>query len=199
MQLYGPVGFEEGFDHLQVLEALEAMEGDPVSVYLNSEGGDVNTGFGLFNAFRQYPGAVSMHVDVQAYSIASVVMLAGDRITASSNATVMVHNAWTIALGNGRDFRQLAEVLDLFDGQIAEAYSERSGKDRDYWLDVMSRETYFTAKQAAEVGLIDEVVGTEAKVTAKADPIAVAMDFPARSQATAKLKAKRLRNRRLLS
>jgi ATP-dependent Clp protease protease subunit len=69
---------------------------------------------------------------------------------------VMIHKAWTIALGNADDMMATASLLEKIDGQLVEAYREKAGDDRD-WDDLMTAETWFTAAEAVEVGLVDRI------------------------------------------
>ena len=70
---------------------------------------------------------------------------------------MMIHKAWTVAIGNSDDFRSLVGVLEILDSDIARIYSEKTGKSEAAIIEAMSGETYYTAEQAVDFGLADSV------------------------------------------
>lgn len=136
---------------------LSEYSGQDIVISMNSEGGAVDQGLQIYNALMAHEGHVTVHVNVLAASIASVIMSAADKVVMNSNAKVMVHRAWTVAMGNTKDFQTMANLLDMLDQDIAAVYAERSGKDAEEWLVLMDNETYMTAEHALEMGIIDEV------------------------------------------
>jgi len=136
---------------------LSQFAGEDVTINMSSEGGSVSEGLEIYNALMAHEGKVTVHVDVLAASIASVIMAAADTVIVNSNAKVMIHRAWTVAMGNSKDFRSTANLLEMLDQDIAEVYAERTGTPADEWLAMMDKETWMTAAQAKESGLADEV------------------------------------------
>lgn len=150
---------------------LAAMSG-PVHLRINSPGGEVFAARAMAQAIREYPGDVICHVDGLAASAATTVAIAGNRVVMAPDALFMIHNAWTIALGNADDFRDTAGVLDKIDAGIRDAYAAKSGKaDAAAFAGMMAAETWFSAQEAADLGLCDEIAGDE---PAKAEPKASA-------------------------
>ena len=187
----GEVGYEtDGFTRQMFREALTYMSGD-FTLRLQSEGGDVFTGQSIYNMLQRHDGKVRIELDSLCASIATIIMCGGDWLVARKNTTVMVHNPYTIAIGDADEFRHTADVLDKLTDDSAEIYAERTGKKPAYWRDVMSRETWYSAEQALEVGLIDEIEGSGAaapkrqrapsvavqSVTAKRSPAVVRAEF----------------------
>ena len=156
IRAYGAIGYPE-IDETMFMRALDEMGGQDITVRLQSEGGDVIAGLSIYNQLNNYPGQVTMEVDVLAASVASVLMMAADTINVTPVARIMVHRAWSIAFGNAADFRNTAELLESFDRTIAETYAERANGDADHWFNVMAQETWFTADEAVEAGLVDGI------------------------------------------
>jgi ATP-dependent Clp protease protease subunit len=71
-------------------------------------GGDVFAGVAMAQAIRAYPGKVTAHIDGLAASAASAVAVAADEAIMAPGSMMMIHNAWTIALGNRHDFMDTA-------------------------------------------------------------------------------------------
>lgn len=66
----------------------------------------------MFNALRQHPANIEVSIMGVAASAASLVAMAGDKITMSDNAFVMIHNPLCYANGNADELRDLADTLD---------------------------------------------------------------------------------------
>lgn len=134
----------------------------PLDVYINSGGGDVFAGMAIYNIIKRHADDVTVYIDGLAASIASVIAMAGDKIIMPENALLMIHNAWTMAIGNARDMRQTAEELDRVDSLIRDIYTARTGQDAESVTSAMEAETWYTAAEALEAGMIDEVEANKA-------------------------------------
>lgn len=160
IRAYGEVGWpDEGFTEMDFMRAFDAFGGDDVRISINSPGGDVSPGLSILNQIQDYPGEVTVEIDAMAASIASVFPMAADKIVAHKTSRLMVHNPWTIVMGEAMDFRHTADVLDSLAEDIADTYSERTGRNQRFWLDQMAATTYYKAQEAKDVGLIDEILG----------------------------------------
>ena len=115
-------------------------------------------GISLANALRSHPADVTIQVDGIAASIASVIAMAGDRVVMQPQAMLMVHDASGLCMGNAHDMADMAALLDKISDNIADAYSEKAGGARDEWRQVMKAETWYTAEEAIEAGLADEML-----------------------------------------
>ena len=152
----------DGFSSDDFVQAFSDLRGRDVTIVLNSQGGVVSEGLSIFNQIEAHDGVVTVVIDAVAASIASVIAMAADRIVMRRKAQIFVHDPWTIAMGNASGFRTVADHLDMLGREIAEVYSERAtlnGKNGaiDYWLALMKEETWFTAEQALESGLAEEI------------------------------------------
>ena len=129
----------------------------PLDVYINSGGGDAFAGHAIYNILKRYEGRTTVYIDGVAASIASVIAMAGDRIVMPANALMMIHNAWGDGRGNAAAHRELADTLDRLDQTIVGVYADRTGTDRQKIAAMMSAETWFTAAEALEAGLVEEI------------------------------------------
>jgi len=144
-------------DAAAVIEALAGLSGD-VNVRINSPGGDVFEAAAIYNALARFPGDVIVDIDGLAASAASVIAMAGDKIRIAGNALVMIHRAWTIAMGNRTELEKVVATLDKVDKTIVDTYVARVGdkSTRDQiesWLDA---ETWMDAQEAVDRGFADE-------------------------------------------
>jgi ATP-dependent Clp protease protease subunit len=133
-----------------------------VEVRINSPGGSVTEGQAIYNAFARHKGKVRMVIDSLAASMGSYIAMAGDEIEIAENAMLMVHNPWTLAMGDAAELRQTADVLEKFQSSSTEVYARRSGQKFDKVRELMDSETWLTAQEAVDLGFADSV-GQEMK------------------------------------
>lgn len=164
-----------------VVKALEDLRGvKTLNVYINSPGGDVFGGKAILTNLQRFEGEKVVHVDGIAASAATFIAMAGDRIVTASHANWMIHEASSMAFGRAEDMRAQAEVLDLANRDMAELYAKQTGKSVDEMLEAMAAETWFSAAEALDFGLTDEVYEPEkdeekdAKATAARSPLVAA-------------------------
>lgn len=158
-------------DAMAVIEALAACGGKPVNLRINSPGGDVFEGLAIYNALQRHAPGVTCHVDALAASSASIVALGGKKLCMAKNAMLMIHNAWTFAMGNAEELRKCADTLEKVDGQLCSTYCQKSGMKPDECKQLMDAETWLTADEALAKKLCDEIsseAGVAAKLPAKA-------------------------------
>lgn len=148
-------------------DQLKSFGDGPVTVCLNSPGGDVLEGVAIYNVLNAR-GNVKMRVEGLAASIASIVMMAGKEIEICSGAFVMVHNPWAMSMGESDDLRSTADVLDKMKKSMASIYAKRTGLSEDEVVALMNDETWMTAEEAVEKGFADKVLdgpGASAKAS----------------------------------
>lgn len=150
-----------------VAKALRTMSG-PVAVRIDSPGGDVFGGRAMAQAIREYPDGVTVHIDGLAASIASIIAIAGSKIIAAPGSMMMIHKAWTMAIGNSEELITTAALLEKIDGTLADSYATKAGGDAADWLTAMKAETWYTADEAIAAGLIDELAPARGAGTAEA-------------------------------
>lgn len=140
-----------------VSDALESANGIPVDVEINSGGGDIFAGSEIYTALRNYSGGVTIHIVGLAASAASVIAMARES-EMSPTAMMMVHNVSSYAEGDYRDMDKQSEVLQKANQTIAAAYVGKTGMSESDALSMMDEETWLTAQQAVDKGLVDKVM-----------------------------------------
>ena len=140
-------------------EELNAGEGD-VTVWINSPGGDVFAAAQIYNMLMEYPGNVDVRIDGIAASAASVIAMAGNKVSMSPVAMMMIHNPMTIAMGDKKVMQQAIDMLDEIKESIINAYELKTGQSRTKIAHMMDAETWFNAKKAVELGFADDILYT---------------------------------------
>ena len=143
-----------------VQKVIDAMvDGDELEVYINSGGGVIDVGSEIYTILRNQPN-VKIYITGEACSAASIIAMAG-YCEMSPTALMMVHCVSSGARGNHNDLQHMADVLSTADNALCTAYMAKSGMSRDDALAMMEAETWMTAEQALERGLIDKVMFDE--------------------------------------
>lgn len=147
-------------DATTVSRALKATgEVDEIEVRINSPGGDASHGLAIYNLLKNHPATIVTKNYGWAASAASLILVAGDIVEMPRNTLAMIHNSWTIAVGNSKDFAKYAESSEKWDAAIAETYAAKSGRPVAEFRKLMDDETYFSAEEAKSAGLVDVVSG----------------------------------------
>jgi ATP-dependent Clp protease protease subunit len=157
-------GIYGGVDGEEMVKAIRAHSG-PINVFINSPGGDVFEARAISAALRSHAAPVTGFIDGWAASAATDIACACDSVEISEGGFYMIHNAWTFAIGNKGDMLETAALLEKIDNSIAGFYAAKSGKDEDYMKQLMDAETWFTAAEAVEVGLVDKVSDKKASAS----------------------------------
>jgi ATP-dependent Clp protease, protease subunit len=136
---------------------LGQIKSGTINLRVNSPGGSVFDGLSIYNALRQHSARVVVHIDGLAASIASIIALAGDEVRMAKNAFFMIHEPWSISMGNADDLRKEADLLDKVQDTLAQTYVDKSGKSKKEITEYMAAETWFTADEAVAAGLVDSI------------------------------------------
>lgn len=157
----------------KVAAQLRAIGDRPVTVQINSPGGDMFEGIAVYNVLREHPQQITVQVMGMAASAASIIAMAGDKIEIGAASFLMIHNCWVLAMGNRNDMRELADWLEPFDQAMVGLYAQRTGKDAEEIAGWMDKETYMSGTQAVERGFADDLLPAD---TMKVDANAQAGD-----------------------
>ena len=140
-----------------VNNVLSEANGEEVEVYINSPGGIIEAGSEIYTMIREYQGDIKIKIVGQACSAASIIAMAG-HCEMSPTALMMVHCVSTYAGGSHSDMEHMAEVLRTADDALSNAYTAKSGMSKAEVLAMMEKETWLTAEQAKEKGLINGIM-----------------------------------------
>jgi ATP-dependent protease ClpP protease subunit len=151
----------EGVTSKRIAAALRKIGERDVTVNINSAGGNFFEGIAIYNHLKEHPAKVTVRVMGLAASAASVIAMAGDEILVAETGFLMIHNAWTIVVGNRHDIAGEVETLASFDNSMAELYAKRSGENVEAAASWMDKETWFSGKDAVENGLATGLLGQE--------------------------------------
>lgn len=141
----------------------ELNDGEDLDVYINSPGGVIDVGSEIYTMLRDAGtrSNLKIHITGEACSAASVAAMAGYSEMAPT-ALMMVHCvSVTCISGNHNDMEHAAEMLSTADHAMCQAYVAKTGMSEEDAIAMMEHETWLTAAQAKEKGLIDAVMFEE--------------------------------------
>ena len=159
-------------------DELESDSGD-VTVWINSPGGDVFAAAQIFSMLRDYKGTVNIRIDSLAASAASVIAMAGDKVSMNPCGMLMIHDPMMFAAGNTRDMEKAIDILNEVKETIINAYMTKTSLSHKKISELMSNETWMNAKKALELGFIDEILFEDEKKPAMEAPTDDGEEAPA--------------------
>ena len=137
----------------------ELMAGKgPITVWINSPGGDCVAAAQIYNMLMDYPADVTVKIDGIAASAASVIAMAGTTVMMSPVSMLMIHNPMTAAIGDSEEMRKAIALLDEVKESIINSYEIKTGLSRARLSHLMDNETWMSAKKALELGFCDEIM-----------------------------------------
>ena len=135
----------------------------PITVFINSPGGDIFSGFAIFDMLKFISCPVTTVVAGFAASMGSILSLAADkgRRFAMPQSKIMIHQPLLMGYqGRASECEiQAKEILKTRDN-LVNLYSEQTGKSQDEIKKALDRDNWFTAEEALQYGLLDKIVSS---------------------------------------
>jgi ATP-dependent Clp protease, protease subunit len=160
--LYGIIGgdwFGDGVTAKQFADDLKALGNvKTIDLRINSEGGSVFDGKAMYSLLNEHQATITVHVDGLAASAASFVAMAGDVIEIAEGGFIMIHNAYMLAIGDAREMRRSADMLETVNNTIIDVYASRTKGDKKAIAKMMDNETWMTGADAVKNGFADKMV-----------------------------------------
>ncbi|AWD62927.1 peptidase [Limosilactobacillus reuteri] len=137
----------------------------PIDIWLNSPGGDCVAASRIYTMLMNYPDDVNVKIDGIAASAASVIAMAGTKVSMAPTAMIMIHNPLTIVGGQKEDLDQAAQMLAETKESIINAYELKTNLPREKISAMMDDETWMNVNKAIELGFADDMLGQNKDVT----------------------------------
>ena len=177
--IYDQIGADywtgEGTTAKRVAGALRAIGDKHATVYINSPGGDVFEGLAIYNLLREHQAGVTVKVVGVAASAAAIIAMAGSRIEVARAGFLMIHNSWTVAIGNQHDMRETADWLAPFDKTQADIFAARTGESPDKIAKMLDAETWIGGQEAVDMGFADSLLPADEVSVGEETPAAAAV------------------------
>jgi ATP-dependent Clp protease protease subunit len=143
-----------------------------ITIWISSPGGDVIAASEIYSMLRDYQGEITVKIYGMAASAATVISMAGDKILMSPTALFLIHNPWTIAVGDKSEMQKAGATLDAVKESIINAYELKTGLPRSKISRLMDLEQPMDANYAIALGFVDGIIETEknSDLTPKIEP-----------------------------
>lgn len=143
------------------LAQLKMVSAKNITLTMNSPGGSVIDGIAIYNGLRNHAEKTGAVITVKVLgivaSIASIIAMAGDKISMPKNTFMMVHSPSAGLYANAIEMRDMADLLDKFESSLIATYVARTGKTAEEIKALLDAETFMTADEAVALGFADEV------------------------------------------
>ena len=173
LRLTGYVGdyyYDDGFTSGDVVTALAQVEvGSDLTVHINSPGGIATEGAAIHAILSARRGRTDIVVEGIAASAASLIAMAGETVTMSAGAVMMIHDPGGYTFGTAAEHLRQIEALETLATAYARVYADKSGKTVDECRAIMVAETWFSPEKAVEEGFADETTERKAEAVAAFD------------------------------
>jgi ATP-dependent protease ClpP protease subunit len=164
LEIFGDIGeswfAEESITAKSISKDLKPLSGRDLTVRINSYGGSVADGLAIYNALRRHAQTAKVVTAVEgvAMSIASLIAMAGDTREMAGNALYMVHAPWGVSVGNSKDMRQTADILDKYADAMTSAYT-RSALTPDEIKALLTdgEDHFYNAEEAEAAGFVTAI------------------------------------------
>lgn len=137
-------------------ETSRLKDGEALDLHVDSCGGDVLAGIAIANRIRELASnghKTTCTVDGLAASIASVIVMACDEIHMYTQSFLMIHNPWTVIMGDADGLRKEAQTLDSMKSAIVSFYRQKFNRTDDEIKSMMDAETWISGESAGDFGL----------------------------------------------
>lgn len=175
LDLFGYVGgskddpWGRGFNESEFLDDFRKIPSDSaLDISINSFGGAVYTGLSIYSLLKAHKGSITFRIDGAAMSAATIITsVPGAKVVMPRGAMMMIHKVSSVAIGTTDDMRKAADDMEKLEENLINIYVEKTGRTVDEIKEKVNAETFFTAEEAVEFGLADEIdETTEVKNTA---------------------------------
>jgi ATP-dependent Clp protease, protease subunit len=151
----------------QMLFLEQSNPDDPIHFYINSPGGSVYAGLGIYDIMQHISCPVHTYCVGMAASMGSLLLTAGDKgyRHALPHSRIMIHQPLGGARGQCSDIQIQANEIQELKNQLNDIYIHHSAKDmtRERIEAATDRDNYLNPQEAVDLGLIDVIIGPKKK------------------------------------
>jgi ATP-dependent Clp protease protease subunit len=142
---------------------LSALNSDPISMYINSPGGDIISGIALINTMHMIKAPVYTYCTGMAASMGAMILACGEpgNRYCLPDSEVMIHEAAGGFQGKTKDLKSSMEHIIRLQDSLYKLLAKRTGKSYEVIDQECKIDKWFTSKQALEFGLIDKILEKE--------------------------------------
>lgn len=139
-------------------EVKHLKEGQDMIININSPGGALFEAVSIANQIKGLDNNVTVNINSLCASAATIIALSANQINMRDNASYMIHNVNTIAIGDARELRKAADDADEINETLIKTYTKATNLTRAKIVKMMNDETWMGADEAKKYGFVHEII-----------------------------------------
>ena len=179
INIFGEIGFD--VTAKEVFDLIQEEKAEEINVIISSGGGSAFEGLMIFDALKATGKKINTQILGLGASAASVIFMAGDNREMGEGSLLMVHNSWSMFMGNAKEVREQLGTLDAIDSRMTSIFTKATGLDEAKVIELLKDETFMASDEAVDLGFATgeiEVLAKELNVLNKAKPLPLDLDNP---------------------
>jgi len=150
----------------EFISEVQSLGATRLRVNISSLGGDTNQAFQIHDFLKSFKGKVTARVTGFTASAGTLISMGADVVEMSENALFLIHNSWTMEMGNAEEMRDTAEQLDTVDDIQVRIYKAKTGMSDEAIRKLMAEERWMSPEEAKEKGFVDKITSAS-EISAK--------------------------------
>ena len=162
----GEINKDKADEFTRQILVLDSESSDPIYVYINSPGGDVDSGFAIYDMARFVSSPVTMIGMGLVASAAALIYLAvpAERRLALPDSTYLIHQPLSQLKGVAIDVAIYADKIAALRKKLDKVIADACGKTAEDVAKDTERDCWLTAEEARSYGLVSRIVTTKAEI-----------------------------------
>lgn len=158
--IYGDIGesFLDEVSSKRIVKELTELDVEIINLRVNSNGGGTMAAIAIGNALKKHKAKTIATIEGIAASAATIITSCCDEVKMHKNALFMIHNPWTVSVGDEKDMEKSTEILKKVKNSIIETYIDKTGLSSEELSNMMDAETWLSGTEALHYGFINEVL-----------------------------------------
>ena len=150
INIFGEIGFD--VTAKEVFDLIQDEKGEEINVIISSGGGSAFEGLMIFDALKASGKKINTQIMGLGASAASVIFMAGDSREMGEGSLLMVHNSWSMFMGNAKEVREQLGTLDAIDSRMTSIFMKATGLDEAKVIELLKDETFMASDEAVDLG-----------------------------------------------
>jgi ATP-dependent Clp protease protease subunit len=150
INIFGEIGFD--VTAKEVFDLIQAEKEEEINVIISSGGGSAFEGLMIFDALKASGKKINTQIMGLGASAASVIFMAGDNREMGEGSLLMVHNSWSMFMGNAKEVREQLGTLDAIDSRMTSIFMKATGLDEAKVTELLKDETFMSSIEAVDLG-----------------------------------------------
>jgi len=160
--IFGEIGWD--VQAVNVIQDIQDTKDDEINVIISSGGGSAFEGLMIYDALKSSNKKINTKILGLGASAASVIFMAGDNREMGEGSLIMVHNSWSMFMGNKEEVESQLGTLEAIDKRITSIYVNATGLPEEEVKQLLKDESFLSAEESIQLGF----------ATSTADTIAIA-------------------------